>query len=111
MDEFKTTNRGGARNKGGRPVGTTHDNLNKTYKPSINVLKELEKLYKDINKKQPVKEELEIVKTKIDLLNKLLPYVEMKKPVSSLIDESAKKVPEMTVIKVKGQDDNNDDFV
>lgn len=106
-NEFKTHNKGGVRPGAGRKTGwrkidpVTGQNNEKEYKSKINVLKELEKLYKQLDKEDVTKEKLEFVKTKIDLLNKLLPYVEMKKPTASLI-QTDNNVPTMTVLSTIG---------
>jgi hypothetical protein len=106
-NEFKTHNKGGARPGSGRKTGwrkidpETGQSNEKEYKSKINVLKELEKLYKQLDKEDVTKEKLEFVKTKIDLLNKLLPYVEMKKPTASLI-QTDNTVPTMTVLSTIG---------
>jgi hypothetical protein len=108
-NEFKTHNKGGSRPGAGRKTGwrkidpVTGQSNEKEYKSKINVLKELEKLYKQLDKEDVTKEKLEFVKTKIDLLNKLLPYVEMKKPTASLI-QTDNTVPEMTVLSVIGEE-------
>jgi hypothetical protein len=106
-NEFKTHNKGGARPGAGRKTGwrkidpETGQSNEKEYKSKINVLKELEKLYKQLDKEDVTKEKLEFVKTKIDLLNKLLPYVEMKKPTASLI-QTDNSVPTMTILSTIG---------
>ena len=118
MSDFKTSNRGGSRpgagrksefdvtptpkRARGRPVGTTKKNSIENYVPQINPVKELEKLYKELNKVK-TKDELLIVQSKIDLLNKLLPYAAMKKP-TAMIESNEKEIPNMTVLKVIEKD-------
>jgi hypothetical protein len=105
-DEFKRTNHGGARSGAGRKTNFELEqsgNTKDTYKPRINVLKEIEKIYKSLKGNKISKEDLEFVKTKLDLLNKLLPYVEMKKPTASIITENS-SIPEMTILTVDDGD-------
>lgn len=102
MSTIKKSNRGGARPGAGRkPAFRTESDgtIVNDYKPKVNPVKELEKLYKELNKVK-TKDELIIVQAKIDLLNKLLPYVAYKKPTASL-EDNQEKIPEMTVITVK----------
>ena len=110
-NEFKTTNRGGARPGAGRPSafgkGPTKEKMQeniKDYKVSINVLKELEKVFKELKKGKVDDNELNQAKLKVDVLNKLLPYVEHKKPVASLNTSDESKVPTHTVLSIINTD-------
>lgn len=109
MSEIKTTNRGGTRKGAGRPSTFTKTSDGKVvvseYKTKINVLKEFEKLYKELNKVK-TKDELLIVQAKIDLVNKLAPYSVMKKPTASL-EQNEEKVPQHTILKIVSSDQDN----
>lgn len=116
-EDFKTSTRGGARQGAGRkpafdtngePTPTTINRLSGNFKPSVNVLKELEKLYKELKKKGVNKDEVEVIRLKIDVLNKLLPYSESKMPTAP-IQLSQKEVPEFTVLKVIGDKTEEND--
>lgn len=132
IPEFKKSSRGGKREGAGRKSNyerqvndTTssavsneeqNDNtqnteltqVNSNYQPRINVLRELEKLYKKVNKSEISREELEFVRTKIDILSKLLPYVSMKKPVQSVSTASSNVIPNMTILAVKDSNENKE---
>ena len=102
MSDIKTTTRGGKRPGAGRPsaFGKSSSGTGVSdYKPKINPVKELEKLYKQLDKIK-TKEELLIWQAKADILNKLLPYSAMKKPTASL-ETNNEVIPEMTVLTVK----------
>ena len=95
------SNKGGVRVGAGRPSSvkpkeasnsTTVVNNAGTYIPKIDPVKELEKLYKKVDKVS-TKEDLTKLQIKIDLLNKMLPYVSYKKPTAETkIEENPTKV-------------------
>jgi len=96
--------RGGKREGAGRKpdsqrtTTSTVVNTAGTYTPKIDPLKELEKLYKKVDKAS-TKEELMKLQIKIDLLNKMLPYIAYKKPVAE-----TKKDDNPTTVEIKGID-------
>ena len=107
-NEFKTSNRGGVRPGAGRPSSfgkatNPSDKIADT-KISINVIKELEKVFKELKKGSIDEGQLNVAKLKVDVLNKLLPYVEHKKPVASLNTADEGKIPTHTVLNVVTKD-------
>lgn len=95
--------RGGKREGAGRKPNSqsstsTVVNTAGTYTPKIDPVKELEKLYKKVDKASS-KEELMKLQIKIDLLNKMLPYIAYKKPVAE-----TKKDSNPTTVEIKGID-------
>lgn len=95
------------KNPGGKGIDRTFN-----YRVKLNVLKELEDLYRMISKKGIPKDEMEEYKLKIDLLNKLLPFVAHKKATEAeKVDQGI--APDMTIIKEKKDDDDEKegDFV
>ena len=96
--------KGGKRPGAGRPpankASTTSTIVNNagTYIPKIDPVKELEKLFKKVDKCS-TKEDLMKLQIKIDLLNKMLPYVSYKKPTAE-----TKKEDNPTTVEIKGID-------
>lgn len=95
--------RGGKREGAGRkPASQTSSpgvvNTAGTYVPKIDPVKELEKLYKKVDKCSD-KETLMKLQIKIDLLNKMLPYVSYKKPT-----QETSKTDTPTTVEIKGID-------
>ncbi len=98
--------RGGKREGAGRKPAsqstttatTTLVNNSGGYVPKIDPVKELEKLFKKVDKAS-TKEELMKLQIKIDLLNKMLPYLSNKKPVAEV-----KKDDNPTTVEIKGID-------
>ena len=95
--------RGGKREGAGRKPNSqsstsTVVNNAGTYTPKIDPVKELEKLFKKVDKVSS-KEELMKLQIKIDLLNKMLPYVSYKKPTAE-----TKKEDNHTTVEIKGID-------
>ena len=99
--------RGGYRPGGGRPPSnkpkeeasnSTIVNNGGSYIPKIDPVKELEKLFKKVDKAS-TKEELMKLQIKIDLLNKMLPYLSYKKPTAE-----TKKEENPTTVEIKGID-------
>jgi hypothetical protein len=95
--------RGGKREGAGRKPNSqsstsTVVNNAGTYTPKIDPVKELEKLFKKVDKVSS-KEELMKLQIKIDLLNKMLPYVSYKKPTAE-----TKKEDNPTTVEIKGID-------
>ena len=98
--------KGGVRIGAGRPPSnkpsegsnTTLVNNGGSYIPKIDPVKELEKLFKKVDKAS-TKEELLKLQIKIDLLNKMLPYLSYKKPTAE-----TKKEENPTVVEIKGID-------
>lgn len=95
---------GGKRPGAGRPpanktsTNSTIVNNAGTYIPKIDPVKELEKLFKKVDKCS-TKEDLMKLQIKIDLLNKMLPYVSYKKPTAE-----TKKEDNPTTVEIKGID-------
>ena len=95
--------RGGKREGAGRKPSnqsTTSTVVNNagSYIPKIDPVKELEKLFKKVDKCS-TKEDLMKLQIKIDLLNKMLPYVSYKKPTAE-----TKKEDNPTTVEIKGID-------
>lgn len=92
--------KGGKRAGAGRPPGSksksTVINNAGTYIPKIDPVKELENLYKKVDKCAD-KEALMKLQIKIDLLNKMLPYVSYKKPTQEVA-----KAENPTTVEIKG---------
>lgn len=96
---------GGKRVGSGRPPANKAKDNSSTivnnagsYVPKIDPVKELEKLFKKVDKVTS-KEELMKLQIKIDLLNKMLPYVSYKKPTAE-----TKKEENPTTVEIKGID-------
>ena len=95
---------GGKRPGAGRPPSSQSNNTTTvvnnagTYTPKLDPVKELEKLYKKVDKVND-KESLMKLQIKIDLLNKMLPYVSYKKPTAE-----TKKDDNPTTVEIKGID-------
>ena len=92
LSEIKTTEN--------NQVSATDNLVNNagSYTPKIDPVKELEKLYKLVDKCND-KAELNKLTIKIDLLNKMLPYVSYKKPTAE-----TKKEDNPTTVEIKGID-------
>jgi len=91
---------GAGRPPSNKPKDTTSDivNTNGGYIPKLDPVRELEKLFKKVDKAS-TKEELMKLQIKIDLLNKMLPYLSYKKPTAE-----TKKEENPTTVEIKGID-------
>lgn len=112
MTEIKKAGRGGYRPGAGRKSTTlkpreTSDGpaggeavpvSDQGYVPKVDPVKELEKLYKSIDKVEN-KADMAKLQLKIDLLNKMLPYLSYKKPVADQVKDD-----KPTEVKIEGID-------